>query len=297
MSSLPNVAPAAAPSTARAAEPFGYSLNTSTIRGQNLGIVDQIEVTAKAGYQGIEPWLREIEQYLQSGGTLKELRKRIDDLGLVVASAIAFAEWIVEDDQRRAKGMEQAKRDMSVIAELGGKYIAAPPTGATKETNFNLHHAAERYRALCELGDSLGVSPQVEVWGHSTTLGCLSESMFVAFESRHPRACLLPDVYHLYRGGSGFEGLRLVAGQAIHCFHVNDYPAAPAREQLTDADRVYPGDGVAPLGEIFRTLRDNGFSGMLSLELFNRAYWQQDALTVARTGLEKTRAAVQKALA
>ena len=36
---------------------------------------------------------------------------------------------------------------------------------------------------------------------------------------------------------------------------------------------------------------------MLSLELFNREYWNQDALLVARTGLEKTREAVQKAFA
>jgi hypothetical protein len=40
------------------------------------------------------------------------LRKRISDLGLTVEGAIAFAEWLVDDGARRAKGMEQAKRDM-----------------------------------------------------------------------------------------------------------------------------------------------------------------------------------------
>ena len=39
------------------------------------------------------------------------------------------------------------------------------------------------------------------------------------------------------------------------------------------------------------------FAACLSLELFNREYWNQDALLVARTGLEKTREAVQKAFA
>jgi hypothetical protein len=42
---------------------------------------------------------------------------------------------------------------------------------------------------------------------------------------------------------------------------------------------------------------ETGFRGMLSLELFNRDYWKQDALTVAKTGLEKTQASVRKALA
>ncbi|HEX4129694.1 MAG TPA: sugar phosphate isomerase/epimerase [Pirellulales bacterium] len=276
-------------------EPFGYCLNTSTIRGQGLGLVEEIEIAAKAGYRGIEPWLREIEQYLQAGGSLRDLRKRIVDAGLTVASAIGFAEWIVDDDAQRAKGLEQAKRDMGLIAELGGKFIAAPAAGA-KDKHIDPLRAAERYRALCIVGDSAGVSPEVEVWGHSSTLGRLGEAVFVAIESGHPRACLLPDVYHLHKGGSDFQGLSLLAGSAMHCFHVNDYPDKP-RDQLTDADRVYPGDGVAPLATVFRTLAAIGFDGMLSLELFNKSYWQQDALTVARTGLEKTRAAVQKALA
>jgi sugar phosphate isomerase/epimerase len=105
------------------------------------------------------------------------------------------------------------------------------------------------------------------------------------------------DVYHIYKGGSDFGGIKLLAGSAMHVFHVNDYPARPPRAEIGDAQRVYPGDGVAPLGMLFRTLRDGGFRGFLSLELFNRDYWQQDALLVARTGLEKTRAAVQNALA
>ena len=58
--------------------------------------------------------------------------------------------------------------------------------------------------------------------------------------------------------------------------------------------RVYPGDGIAPLNFILQTLRDNGTQTVLSLELFNRDYWAQDALTVARTGLEKMRASVAK---
>ena len=115
----------------------------------------------------------------------------------------------------------------------------------------------------------------------------------LAIESGYPKACLLPDVYHIYKGGSDFIGLGLLNASAVGVFHVNDYPADLPRETITDADRVYPGDGVAPLNSIFQTLREIGFRGMLSLELFNKDYWQQDPLTVARTGLEKTRAAVQ----
>jgi sugar phosphate isomerase/epimerase len=147
-----------------------------------------------------------------------------------------------------------------------------------------------------ELGDKIGVVPQVEVWGFSKSLSRLGEVLFVAAESGHPQACLLPDVYHVYKGGSDFNALRLVNGGAIHVFHINDYPADPPRETIRDADRVYPGDGVAPIGEILRTVYDAGFRGMLSLELFNEEYWKQPPREVARTGLEKMRKAVASAL-
>ena len=286
----------AAPRGAKS-EPFRYCLNTSTIRGRELSLVQKVEIAAKAGYQGIEPWIDEIDRHMESGGTLKDLRKRIQDHGLTVESGIGFPEWIVDDDARRAKGMEEARRCMGLMQEIGGAQIAAPAAGATDQTDLNLLKAAERYRALLELGEQLGVIPLVEVWGFSKTLQRLGEAALVAIESNHPKARILPDIYHLYRGGSDFNGLKLLGGDAIPLFHVNDYPADPPRAQLTDAHRVYPGDGTAPLAAIFQTLNAIGFRGALSLELFNRDYWKQDPLTVARTGLEKTRAAVQKSLA
>lgn len=273
---------------------FRYCLNTSTIRGQKLGLVEEIELAAKAGYQAIEPWVREIDEYVAHGGTLKELNKRIRDHGLTVESAIAFFPWVVDDQTQRDQAMIEAKRNMDMLAELGCPRVAAPPIGATQQSNLDLQAAGRRYRRLLELGEQTGVVPQLEVWGHSQSLSRLSEALYVAAEAQHPRACLLLDIYHLHRGGSDFEGLRLVSGHAMHVMHVNDYPASAEREKLTDADRVYPGDGVAPLTDIFRTLRERGFRGFLSLELFNRGYWQQDALTVLKTGLAKTRAAVEK---
>jgi sugar phosphate isomerase/epimerase len=279
-----------------ARHPFRYALNTSTIRGQSLSLTERIDIAAQAGYSGIEPWIREIDEYVAAGGTLADLAKRIADLGLTVDSVIGFCEWIVDDDARRAKGLEEARRNMEQVRAIGGTRIAAPPVGATEIENFDLRRAAERYRELLVVGEQFGVAAQVEVWGFSKTLGRLSEATFVAVESGHPQACVLPDVYHLYKGGSSPEGLRLLNGAAMHAFHFNDYPAEPPRAEITDAARVFPGDGVAPLALIVRELAASGFRGSFSLELFNRDYWQRDALDVARIGLAKMRAVVEQSL-
>ncbi len=266
-----------------------YCLNTGTIRGQELSLVEEIDLAAKTGYDGIEPWTRDIQKHKDSGGSLSDLRKRLDDHGLQVESAIGFANWIVDDEAQRAKGLEDAKRDMELVKAIGGTRIAAPPAGASGQDSpkLDLFAVAERYGALLEAGAQIGVTPQVEVWGPSRNLSRLGEAVFVAVESGHPDACVLPDVYHVYRGGSEFDGLSVIAGTALHCFHMNDYPTDRPRQELNDADRVYPGDGNAPLSEIIKILRRIGFNGALSLELFNRDYWKQPAEDVARTGLAK----------
>ena len=145
------------PSTRPDDEPFGYCLNTATLSGQNLGIVKLIDIAGSAGYGAIEPWLREIDPYADAGGSLDDLRKQIVDAGLTVESAIAFAPWIVNDDAARAKGLEQMKRDMDRVAKIGGKRIAAPPIGAngSHDGDIDLHAAAERYRAICDLRRSI----------------------------------------------------------------------------------------------------------------------------------------------
>src|SRR5437899_6063674 len=111
----------AAPPAAPGRGPFVFCLNTATLRGQKLGIVKEAEIAAKAGYDAIEPWVDSIQEYVKSGGTTKELRQRINDLGLGVESAIGFPEWIVDDEQRRAKGFERAKQEMELVAQIGGK--------------------------------------------------------------------------------------------------------------------------------------------------------------------------------
>ncbi len=274
---------------------FTFCLNTSTIMGQSPGIAREIEIAAAAGYDGIEVWVRSIQDYIKNGGTLADLRKKLQDNGLTAESAIGFAKWIVDDTQVRTEALEQLKREMDMLAQIGCTRIAAPPAGATSGDLLDLDQAAGRYRAILELGRSTGVVPQLELWGFSKNLHKLGQVMYVAVESGHPDACIMPDIYHIYKGGSDFNGLQKINPAAIHIFHINDYPAEPGRAEMTDAHRVYPGDGIAPVPQVLSYFTRANSPMVLSLELFNKEYWQQDALTVAKTGLEKLRQVAEQA--
>lgn len=282
--------PALAATPAYATPPapkWKFSLNTSTIQWK-LPLPDLIDRAASVGYRGVEPWVKELDQYVKAGGSLRDLRNRAADKGVTVVDVIGFAEWIVDDDARRARGLDEAKRVMAMARELDCRCMAAPPVGATDRADLSLWKAADRYAELVRVGEKFEVVPLVEHWGHSKCLARLGEAVFIAMES-HAAAAVLPDVFHLYKGGSDFAGLKLLNAGAVPVLHMNDYPAVE-RGKITDAQRVYPGDGVAPLHAICSSLNAVGFNGWASLELFNRDYWKQDPVEVMTTGLAKMRA-------
>ena len=94
----------------------------------------------------------------------------------------------------------------------------------------------------------------------------------------------------MYRGGSPYEGLRFCTKSTLPVLHMNDIPAEPAREKLIDADRVWPGDGIAPWHQIKGILRSCGLNPWLSIELFNKSYCAETPLVTLKTGLSKMKA-------
>jgi sugar phosphate isomerase/epimerase len=273
---------------------FTLCLNMSTIRGHKLGLVKELETAAKAGFPAVEIWIDSLQEYLKNGGTTADLKKRLTDLNVRVENAIGFAPWIVEDDNARKKGVDQLEQEMELLAQIGCKRIATPPVGAQAPdaSVIELPKVAERYRQILELSDKTGVVPQLELWGFSKNLNKLSEVMYVAIESGHPSARLLLDVYHLFKGGSSLASLPLLGKPAIEIFHVNDYPANISRQTVTDADRIFPGDGVAPIKDILKQIKRTDRPVILSLEVFNKTYYTQDAQTIANTAMNKMKAMV-----
>lgn len=271
--------------------PFRYSLNFGTLLGFKLPIEEEVDLAAKAGYDAIEPWIRGLDAYKKQGKNFADMKKRIEDHGLAVAGACSFFHWAGDDEEIRNRGIEQMKREIELCQGIGCPRIAATAAGVTGKRIDDFKALGERYRTVMEIGDKEGVIPQLEVWGGVKTMGCLSDVVSIAIQSGHPKAELLLDVFHLYKAGDSFDALAMLNGRKMPNFHVNDYPADPPREQAKDADRVYAGDGVAPLKMIFQTLRNIGFNGTLSFEVFNPTYWAtNDPLLVARTGLEKMKA-------
>lgn len=275
------------------ASKFSFCLNASTLRAQTQDVTKFIDIAARAGYDSIELWVTDIKTYLNENKSIKSLKKLISDNKISVANAIGFAPWMVDDDEQRNAGFKQMEEEMDLISGLGCRRIAAPAAGVQGNKPVDLFKAGERYRQLLELGRKTGVMPQLEFWGSGKVFYHLGQTLMVLAVADDSDGRILADVFHLYRGGSGFEGLKLVNGKVIEIFHMNDYPGTIPREQLADGDRVYPGDGIAPMHQIINDLNKMEGTKILSLELFNKNYWKQDPLLVAKTGINKMRELVR----
>lgn len=279
-----------------AKEPFRFCLNTSTIMGQKPGLLHSIEIAAQAGYDGMELWIDDIRDYVNQGNSIESLAAFIKTKNIIIEDTISFTTWMVDDDAKRKAGVAELEEEMKIVSLLGCRRIAAPPMGVEKDEPIDFQKAGTRYREILVLGRKYNVMPLLEFWGASGTLYNFSQALAIAAAANDADARILPDVYHMFRGDSGFNCLNLVNGKVIDIIHMNDYPANKPVNEQTDSDRVYPGDGAAPLKQILRSLKAMGGTKILSLELFNDAYWKQDALLVAKTGLQKMKHLVNEVM-
>ncbi|MAF12324.1 xylose isomerase [Candidatus Poribacteria bacterium] len=267
-----------------------YCFNTSTIRNCGLGVVEEIRLAAEVGYDGIELWVAEIAAYLQGGGTLADLRGVIDDAGIHVPNLIAFFQWANPDEATRSRALIEAVEVFETAEALGCPNVAAPPMGVTDRTDIPIADLTTYYRGLLDAVRGMHAAPLLEFWGMSKTLGSLSDALAIMRAIDSPEVVLLADVFHMAKAGDSYDLLGELEGAQLGLFHFNDFPGSPEIDAQTDADRVYPGDGAAPIADIVATLRRIGYEGMYSLELFNKSYEEAGAESVARTGIWKMRA-------
>lgn len=268
--------------------PFRISMNTSTLQAYELPADEQIRLVANAGFKGIEMWVRDIRSYIDAGGTAEELGELLDSNNLLLENMIGFSEWISDDAGMRAEAIDILRSDMEMIAAMGGRYIAAPVQGIDSVDRTKFDDYAERYRTILELGEETGVIPILEVWG-TGALNQVTDCAHIAIGSGHQDATMLFDFYHVYRGGNSWNTIDLVNASKLPVMHMNDYPASPAREELTDADRVFPGEGICNFDEVIPKLYNAGFRGGFSVELFNRSYWNSmDAETILKESYDRT---------
>jgi 2-keto-myo-inositol isomerase len=105
--------------------------------------------------------------------------------------------------------------------------------------------------------------------------------------ANHPNVGLVIDTCHFYAGGSDLRVIQEVDPLKILIFHINDVEERP-RDTIEDAHRLLPGEGVIPLDDILVGLKQIGYDGLCSIELFRPEYWEREPTELASAARSAT---------
>ncbi len=256
------------------------SLNGATT--MHASLETDIKAASEAGYELIEIWAAKLRKFLETK-TPEDLKQMLAKNNLEPYSINSIEHITFRNEEDYARIKEECRELSEVAGKIGAPYVVVVPgklpDGATKEEIIN-----ESVRVLNELGDIAeehGVSLAFEFLGQTDcsvqTLDLCNE--IVETVNRKNIGNVI-DTFHFYAGNSTFEAIEKMNPEKLFIFHINDAEDLP-KEELTDAHRLYPGEGILPIGEIKARFDQIGYDRMVSIEIFRPEYWEQDPFKVA----------------
>ena len=263
------------------------SMNGATTMKATLP--EDVAAAGAAGFKALEIWAAKMDAYLEDR-SVEDLKTLFDAANLLPAS-INSIEFITFRPPDEYEGIVARCRELCRLAQALGcdKIVVVPsptPEGAAWDRIRD-----ESVRVLRELSDVAaphGVQLAFEFLGFSwCSVRTLARCWEIVEETRRDNVGLVIDTCHFYAGGSTLDSIEQVPPHKILIFHINDVEDRPL-ETIEDAHRLLPGEGVIPLDDILSRLRDTGFDGLCSVELFRPEYWERDPAELATAARAST---------
>jgi len=250
-----------------------------------------MEGYAKAGIRAVEPTLPKVREFAQKESPAAA-RRVLDDLGLKAVSS-SNQLGLAEPGDNRARSLEDLKWKLELAQTIGADRLVAPSAGTGPYTLDDYKRGADNLREAGDLAKPFGVTLMLEFARTSRFAGSLPTALKLVRDANHPNVRVMMDTYHFWGGVSKFEDLELLRDGELHHLHFEDVPANPPREIQGQPDRVFPGEGIAPLRRIIEVLKQKKYARAASLEMFNPMIQAMDPYQVAM----KARAAIEPLIA
>jgi 2-keto-myo-inositol isomerase len=242
-----------------------------------------IAAASAAGFKALEIWAAKLDRYLA--------RYRLDDLNAlfqkhaIAPASINSIEFITFRSPQDYAKIQSRCRQLCAWAQALGcdKVVVVPsPTPAGGASRSEIRKESVRVlRELGSLAQSYGVNLAFEFLGFRwCSVRTLAQCWEIVQETARDDVGLVIDTCHFYAGGSSLRSILKVPREKILIFHINDVEERP-KATIEDAHRLLPGEGVIPLGDILQHLKQTGFDGLCSIELFRPAYWERQPAELA----------------
>ena len=261
------------------------NLNSRAL-GLDLPAKETLERASEAGFEGVDLMVRDI---VEDGGDLRELRARMDDLGLRGGAWPLPVAWRA-DGERFAHDLGRLPRLAEAAAVLGltrtGTWVMPEtPERPESETARADHLAAigglhlQRLGAIarvlaehgCRLGlEVIGVASfrTGRGWPFVTRLAELDRWLGTLWDEA-PNLGILLDGFHLFAAGETIEAGLMWGVDRVFGVHLADLPAeaTPDRGSIRDDDRGLPGEnGAIDSQSLLQRLAEEGYDGPVTVE-------------------------------
>jgi len=280
---------AARPVSAAGKMTLAIHQNTSSAAGYRRSL----EGWARAGIKNVELTNTLLDEFLKSD-SLPAAKRVLTDLGLTPVSSACGVFGLWEPNPKRAALLDAYKKRCEQFAALGLTKIYSPTPTTEKFTEEDYKRGVANMRENGDIAKQFGMVVMAEAVRTSTFIGTLPTMLKMMREAAHPNVAPLLDFYHFWSGLNKLEDLDQIRQGEIGHVHFQDVPDMP-RELLDNTTRIIPGDGVAPLNRMLRTLADKGYAGPLSVELFLPKFQQGDPYEVAREIRQKAESVMRRA--
>jgi len=270
-------------STPRAARPAGTmrtALATVCISGT---LEDKLAAAAAAGFDGIEVFEPDL---VAAPWSPADIRARCADLGLSIDLYQPFRDFDDVRPEQVTANLRRAERKFEVMEQLGTDQVlvcsAASPHAVDDDARI-----AEQLHQLAEAAARRGMRISYEALAWGTYVNTYERSWDIVAMADHPALGLCLDSFHILSRGSDPAGIREIPADKLFFLQLADAPHLDMDVlQWSRHHRLFPGQGTFDLPAFLGHVLAAGYTGPLSLEVFNDVFRQSDP---ARTAVDALR--------
>lgn len=254
------------------------ALNPNTI--QKTDFETQLDVCSKVGYRGFELMYTVIQDYLQKGHSLGDIKRLLLDKNIIpVAVSIESPFWQLEEGEVKSKAVDRA----TICSEYCNIFGCDIVTVCSGLKDGSLEQAIQDLVDICKIARSYNVKICYEPLGSAKKYKDIKNTLELLSNAECDNCGILLDSFHLYKGRSSLDDIDLIPADKILMVHINDVIDVPI-EEMSDFDRVSPGEGILDLDKYVKKLQEKQYSSYISLEIFNKNYWMQDPYVIGEKG-------------
>lgn len=274
------------------------ALNVATL-SQDLSLEDFVQVTGEAGFAGIELIVpTKLEAYAEEHG-VDGAARLFEEAGVACAHFFLGLPMAAEGAQfTDAFEAGAARCRLAVALGMDRVGVWLPPTTEHPAARARADLVA-RLRDAAQLADEHGLLMPVEfigtARGGTPLVRTLADVLQVIEAAGESNLSALVDLFHFWVGGSDMADLQAMPLELLGMVHLDDAPH-DRREELRDADRVLPGEGVMPVVEMLRICAEKGYEGWAAVELFGEPLRTMDPAKAAEKSLKATERVLEQGL-